>query len=576
MRARNFVLLFLSSSSALMPKVCPVCDTVYTDANAFCPVDGTTLHVVDLDGGLIGSVIADRYLVTDLLGEGGMGKVYLARHVRLPQQAAIKVLRPEMVRDPAAVARFNREASNASRIDDENVARVYDFGEATGGTVYLAMEYVNGRTLRDMIMEEGAIDARRTADLVEQIARGLDAAHRLKIIHRDLKPDNVMVVSGPDGREKVKVVDFGIAKAFGAGDGGLTKTGFVVGTPEFMSPEQLLGGALDARSDVYALALLAFQCLTAALPFGGDTPEKSMTARLTSMPSPLAEVSGKAWPEPVQAAFDAALSRDVEKRPASAGEFARMLKAAIEAWTVSPGMRDLASSLTPQRVTPTVTPAVTPAVVTAVRETPAKRSWIPIAAAVVALAGAGVAYKITAGSGGTAAGTRDTTTGPAATPGRDSLAATGGLAAATKAGTTPAPAAANGQIAAAPAAPKVPEAAKPGRKPDSTASKPAEPAKPAEVASDEPAPGSALDSLSALLSGADAGRSRSIASALRELAPRLKSPGSRTRAYFRLIDASVNAGDLSGACSALGNAKRSARPSQEGEARQYAKDLGCE
>ena len=132
-----------------------------------------------------------------------------------------------MVRDPAAVARFNREASNASRIDDDNVARVYDFGEATGGTVYLAMEYVNGRTLRDMIVEEGAIDARRTADLVEQIARGLDAAHRLKIIHRDLKPDNVMVVSGPDGREKVKVVDFGIAKAFGAGDGGLTKTGFV-------------------------------------------------------------------------------------------------------------------------------------------------------------------------------------------------------------------------------------------------------------------------------------------------------------------------------------------------------------
>ena len=130
-----------------MPKVCPVCETVYNDSNAFCPVDGTTLHVVDLEGGLVGSVVADRYLITDLLGEGGMGKVYLARHVRLPQQAAIKVLRREMVSDPAAVARFNREASNASRIDDEHVARVYDFGEATGDTVYLAMEYVPGRTL---------------------------------------------------------------------------------------------------------------------------------------------------------------------------------------------------------------------------------------------------------------------------------------------------------------------------------------------------------------------------------------------------------------------------------------------
>ena len=582
MRTGNFVLPFLSSSSALMPKVCPVCDTVYADANAFCPVDGTTLHVVDLDGGLIGSVVADRYLVTDLLGEGGMGKVYLARHVRLPQQAAIKVLRPEMVRDPAAVARFNREASNASRIDDDNVARVYDFGEAAGGTVYLAMEYVNGRTLRDMIMDEGALDARRAADLVEQIARGLDAAHRLKIIHRDLKPDNVMVVSGPDGREKVKVVDFGIAKAFGAGDGGLTKTGFVVGTPEFMSPEQLLGGALDARSDVYALALLAFQCLTAALPFGGDTPEKSMTARLTSVPSPLAEVSGKAWPEPVQAAFDAALSRDVDKRPASAGEFARTLKSAIEAWTVSPGMRDSAQSLTPQRVTP----AVTPAVAASVRESspPSKRGWIPIAAVVVVLAVGGAVYKFTAGSAAAPLpAAPDTATG--GLPNSDLKLAVGTVETPAGGGASQSPApASKGQVpapsatTAAPAAPAAPAAqtTKEIRPPGATTAVPVVPTKPDEAASDEPAPGSALDSLSALLGNADASRSKSIAGALRELAPRLKNPGTRTRAYFRLIDASVNAGDLSGACSALANAKRSARPSQEGEVRQYAKDLGCE
>jgi serine/threonine-protein kinase len=227
-----------------------------------------------------------------------------------------------MVRGPGRRSRFNREASNASRIDDENVARVYDFGEATGGTVYLAMEYVAGRSLRDIIVKDGALEPRRAADLVEQIGRGLDAAHRLKIIHRDLKPDNILVVEGPDGREKVKVVDFGIAKAFGAGEGGLTKTGFVVGTPEFMSPEQLLGGALDARSDVYALALVAYQCLTATLPFGGDTPEQSMTARLTSAPKPLAAASGTEWPPAVQATLDAALSRDVSKRPETAGAFA--------------------------------------------------------------------------------------------------------------------------------------------------------------------------------------------------------------------------------------------------------------
>ena len=568
-----------------MPKVCPVCDTVYSDANAFCPVDGTTLHVVDLDGGLIGSVIADRYLVTDLLGEGGMGKVYLARHVRLPQQAAIKVLRPEMVRDPAAVARFNREASNASRIDDENVARVYDFGEATGGTVYLAMEYVNGRTLRDMILDEGALDVRRTADLVEQIARGLDAAHRLKIIHRDLKPDNVMVVAGPDGRDKVKVVDFGIAKAFGAGDGGLTKTGFVVGTPEFMSPEQLLGGALDARSDVYALALLAFQCLTAALPFGGDTPEKSMTARLTSVPSPLAEVTGKAWPDAVQAAFDSALSRDVDKRPASAGDFARKLKSAIDAWTLSPAMRE--SALTPQRVTPLVTPAVTPAVTSpataAVRESapPPKKNWIPIAAAVLVLAGgAGAVWKYTSAGSAQADPSRPDT-GVSAGTGvlyADS-AQRAGAAAAQRTGAVSAssvPASPTASVAPAPAAAPTRAAADSSVAPRAVtpSTRPVDVPKPDVI--DEPAPGSELDSLSALLVSADASRARSIASALRALAPRLKSPGSRARAYFRLIDASVSAGDLAGACSALGNAKRSARPSQAGEVRRYENDLGCE
>jgi serine/threonine-protein kinase len=148
-----------------MPKVCPVCATVYPDLNVFCPVDGSTLHVVDLEGGLIGSVVADRYLVTDLLGEGGMGKVYLARHVRLPQKAAIKVLRRELVRDPAAVARFNREASNASQIDDEHVARVFDFGEASGGTVYLAMEYVPGPTLKELLARDGALAPRRLADI---------------------------------------------------------------------------------------------------------------------------------------------------------------------------------------------------------------------------------------------------------------------------------------------------------------------------------------------------------------------------------------------------------------------------
>ncbi len=319
-----------------MPKVCPVCNASYTDASIFCPADGSSLRAAELEGDLIGAVVADRYLVTDLLGEGGMGKVYLARHVRLPQQAAIKVLRPAMLRDPAAVARFNREAANASRIEHERIARVFDYGESADGTVYLAMEYVPGRTLKKLLATDGAQPAGRTAVLTRQIADALDAAHRLGIVHRDLKPDNVMVIEDPDTGDRCKVVDFGIAKAVGgdAGDAGLTKTGFVVGTPEFMSPEQLLGGEIDHRSDVYALALVSFQCLTGALPFDTTTPERAMTARLIEAPQPLAGVKPDiGWPAEVQAVFDRGLARDPAQRYESAGAFARDLEVAVHLWT---------------------------------------------------------------------------------------------------------------------------------------------------------------------------------------------------------------------------------------------------
>ena len=322
-----------------MPKTCPVCGVTYPDSNIFCATDGTTLRAADADGDLIGSVIADRYLVTDILGEGGMGKVYLARHVRLPQQAAIKVMRPEQVRDASAIARFNREAANASRIDHDRVARVYDFGETSDGIVYLAMEFVAGRTLKTILAEGGPMAPRRAANVIRQVADGLDAAHRLGIVHRDLKPDNVMLIEGEadDGSDdRVKVVDFGIAKALGGndtGEPGLTRTGFVVGTPEFMSPEQLLGNAVDARSDVYALAILAYQCLTGTLPFDTESADRGMTARLMTAPRPLAVVREDVpWPGSVQQVFDAGLAREPAARPASAGGFARALVTAIDGW----------------------------------------------------------------------------------------------------------------------------------------------------------------------------------------------------------------------------------------------------
>ena len=317
-----------------MPKTCTSCGTTYPDSMVFCPTDGTSLRLDEAEGDLIGTVIADRYLVNKLLGEGGMGKVYLARHVRLPQQAAIKVLHHDMVKDAGAVARFNREAANAARIEHDRVARVFDFGETSDGLVYIAMEFVPGQTLRGLLDDARRLPPVRAANIVFQVAEGLDAAHRLSIVHRDLKPDNILVITDEGGVDRCKVVDFGIAKLTNGSETQLTQMGMLVGTPEFMSPEQVLGEQLDGRSDVYALALVAYEMFTGELPFEGNTPERKLTARLIQDPRPLSVVAPEIeWPDALQAAFDRALVREPDGRTATAMEFADEVVNAVEAWT---------------------------------------------------------------------------------------------------------------------------------------------------------------------------------------------------------------------------------------------------
>ena len=364
-----------------MEKTCPVCGGTYAESNAFCPIDGTTLRADASSTDLVGSIIADRYKVSKLLGEGGMGRVYLARHVRLPQQAAIKVMNPWMVKDSDAVARFNREAANAARIEHDRVARVFDFGETSDGLVYLAMEFVPGRTLRAVQEEDGRLSPARAANIVYQVAEGLDAAHRINIVHRDLKPDNILIVTDEHGVDRCKVVDFGIAKATDASGTQLTRTGMIVGTPEFMSPEQVVGEAVDARSDVYALALVAFQMLTGQLPFKGSTNERAVMSRLIEDPQSLAAVSPDvAWPSGLQAAISAALDRDPATRTATALGFAEAVVAATEAWTGAAVLRGR---------TPLSTSAVTlaPGSVTPAGPTPASTAPSPSGAAPVATVG---------------------------------------------------------------------------------------------------------------------------------------------------------------------------------------------
>jgi serine/threonine-protein kinase len=312
-------------------KVCPTCGTEYPLSERFCPRDGTALRSANAQGDLLGSVIAERYHILKKLGEGGMGTVYLAEHVKMGRKAALKVMNPGMNSDPDAIARFNREAANASRLNHPNVCGIYDFGETPDGLIYLAMEFIEGESLTSLIEKNGNLAAPRAASIIHQAADALAVAHDYGIVHRDLKPDNIMIAKGRDGSDLVKVVDFGIAKASSSDAQKVTKTGLVVGTPEYMSPEQLAGDKLDGRSDIYSLGLVAFNCLTGLLPFPSNSAQEAMIMRLTDQPKTLAEIKPDIeWPVELQAVMDKVLARDANERYQKSAEFGRDIAKAVE------------------------------------------------------------------------------------------------------------------------------------------------------------------------------------------------------------------------------------------------------
>ncbi len=305
-------------------KTCPVCSSEWPDDTRFCPKDGSTLRAA-AGADLIGSIVADRYHLEKKLGEGGMGAVSLGEPGKMGRKSAIKVMTQSMASDPEAIARFNREAANAARINHPNVCAIYDFGETEDGTIYLAMEFIEGETLSDMQRREGALELDRAAEILRQTGEALQAAHDLGIVHRDLKPDNIMIARARDGTDVVKVVDFGIAKAMTGEEGQkVTRTGLVVGTPEYMSPEQLSGDVLNGRSDIYSLALVFFRMVTGALPFQAESSQETMIKRLTDDPLKLSEVAPDAgWPPRLQGVMDRALERMPADRYESAALFAR-------------------------------------------------------------------------------------------------------------------------------------------------------------------------------------------------------------------------------------------------------------
>jgi serine/threonine-protein kinase len=312
-------------------KVCPECRDHFSVDLEACPADGARLEEPKVAADpLIGQLLADRYRVLRTIGEGGMGRVYLAEHERMGRLSAVKVMSAQMAATPEAISRFNREAANASRIHQPNVAAIYDFGETADGTLYLAMEFVEGETLSALLQREAPLLPARAAELTGQIADGLHAAHHLGIVHRDLKPDNVIVTKHLDGREWVKIVDFGIAKTVQKSDQTVTSLGVAIGTPEYMSPEQIAGENLDARTDLYSLGLVLFNMLTGVLPHPQMTSKQSLVMRLTAKPRALAEVRPNvAWPPRLQKVLDRALAPEPDDRYSSVGDFARDVRGAV-------------------------------------------------------------------------------------------------------------------------------------------------------------------------------------------------------------------------------------------------------
>ena len=329
-------------------------------------------------GGQGEAILAGRYRILRKLGEGAMGAVYLGEHLRMGRKDAIKVVSRTMAGSAEALARFEREARNASFINHPHVCQIYDFGETEEGLAFLAMEFVEGDTLTDVLQAAGGrLPVERALHIALQTADALEAAHARSIVHRDLKPDNIMLARGRDGGDLVKVVDFGIAKGIGDDESqSVTRLGFVIGTPEYMSPEQLSGDRLDGRSDIYSLALVLVKLLTGAFPFHATTSQELMLKRLTEPPRPLADLApGVVFPAGLQEVLDRALARTAAERFSTAGEFRAALKEVLRG---APGMSAVPGTTTdlpatrvgpttrgPGDVTGPSRPPVTPPPVTA-------------------------------------------------------------------------------------------------------------------------------------------------------------------------------------------------------------------
>ncbi|MCW2958432.1 MAG: pknB [Solirubrobacterales bacterium] len=293
-----------------------------------------------------GSIVDGRYRVITRLGSGGMADVYCAEDLQLGRKVALKLLYRRFAEDGDFVERFRREASSAAGLQHPNVVGVYDRGEADG-MQYIAMEYLDGRTLKDIVREEGPLAPGRAVDLVEQVLRAARFAHKRGIIHRDLKPHNVIV----DSEDCAKVTDFGIALA-GASD--MTETGSIMGTAQYLSPEQAQGQPVDARSDLYSVGIMLYELLTGRVPFDGDSAVSIALQQVSAQPVPPSQLNPAVTPA-LERAVLRALAKHPDDRPDDAEAFIAELEAARSGIGDTTAMTSVAPPLAAAAVGPRAT-----------------------------------------------------------------------------------------------------------------------------------------------------------------------------------------------------------------------------
>jgi serine/threonine-protein kinase len=304
--------------------ICTACQATNDDDAEECFTCGKALHALTQ-----GSILNGRYEVRRPLGRGGMGRVYEAFDHVLEETVAIKVLRAELIGDPAAARRLRSEIKLARKVSHRNVCRIHEYGEDLG-VAYISMEFIAGSNLKESLRERTPLHA-EAFELAYQLCAGLAAIHEHGIVHRDFKTANIML----DTRGVAKIMDFGIAKHVESETGAGTLSGLVLGTPEYMSPEQVQGRRLDFRSDVYALGCVVYEIFTGAAPFRGETPYATLLKQLNE-PPPLADAAARGLPAALLPVVDTALAKDAQNRYATVGGLAAALREAQAALPADP------------------------------------------------------------------------------------------------------------------------------------------------------------------------------------------------------------------------------------------------